>query len=94
MARASLLRKGMALFRMVSELVAKDPKTARRVAEPPGDLGGRVAFKEKGPQRFILPMERLLGCRKEARPCRPCYLITMSDDHIYILLHPKGNVNP
>jgi hypothetical protein len=76
-----LLEKGIKLFRIVPELVAKNAKTAWCVIKAPGDFIGRLAVEEKGPKRFVLPMEGLFGSRKEARLRRFRYLIAMSDSY-------------
>jgi hypothetical protein len=88
-----VLKEGVSFFGTMPKLVAEDAKRARRVPETTGDLMGGLAIDEKGTQRFVLPVEGLFRDQKEARLRGYCYLITMSDSHILILLPSLRNVN-
>jgi hypothetical protein len=87
-----ILKKQISFFGIVPELVAKDAKTAWCVPEAPGDFMGQLAVEEKGPKRFVLPMQGLFELRKKACLGGLCYLIARSDSHTYILLYRKPNV--
>ena len=51
---------------VMAELVAQDPKRARRVAEAEGDLVGRAAFEEVGSEGLVLSVQRVFGSEEEA----------------------------
>jgi len=87
------LEEGIPLFGIVPVFVAQDAEGAGSVAELLCDFVGGKALDEKGPEGFILSMERFFRC--EEKPCfrRFCYLISMIYPHDHIMLSPEVDVN-
>jgi hypothetical protein len=63
---SDILEKGASLCFVMPKLVAQHPKGAGSVTETAGDFTRLAAVDKEGPKRFVLPMERFFGGKKEA----------------------------
>ena len=54
---------------LIAELMDEDAKATRRVAEPPGRLGGGDALDEEGAEGLVLSMVGVCGLQEEACQC-------------------------
>jgi hypothetical protein len=88
-----ILKEGVPFLGIMTELIAEDTKGPGGVSEPTGDFIGGVAVDEESPQSLVLPMEGFFGRQEEARIIGRCYLITMSDRHVNIMLKSQPHVN-
>ena len=88
-----LSEEGSAFFGVVAELMTEDAKSARRVAETPGDIGGGFLVNEESPEGFVLALQGGLGGLEEIAVGRWCYLIGSAGLHISIVLQKHSPVN-
>jgi hypothetical protein len=80
-----LAEKGAAFVGVVPELMTKDPKGTRRIAEAPGPIRRELLIDEESAERLILALEGRLG-REEEVLIRHCYLIARTVRYVLMML--------
>jgi hypothetical protein len=88
-----LAKERGAFVGVVAEVMTKDPKGARRIAETSGNVAGGLFIDDEGAERLVLALHGELWGKEEPLVGRYHYLIHSTGLHIQIVLSKHSAVN-